>query len=41
MSWYLVVLLIVFYIVMWCITAITLSRLTKNPDPEWIALGMV
>ena len=41
MSWYLVVLLIVFYIMMWSITAIAFTRWAKNSDPEWILLGMV
>lgn len=41
MSWYLIVLLIILYIVMWSITAIALSRLTKSSDPGWNALGMV
>ena len=41
MSWYLIVLLIILYIVMWCITAIALSRLTKSSDPEWNLFGMV
>lgn len=42
MSWYLIVLLIVFYIVMWSITAIVLTRITKSSDPEiWTAFGVV
>ena len=41
MSWYLIILFIIFYIVMWSITAIALSRWTKSSDPGWNALGMV
>jgi len=41
MSWYWIVLLVIFYIVMWIITAIGFSRWAKNSDPGWIALGMV
>lgn len=41
MSWYLIVLLIILYIIMWCITAIALTRWSKNSEPGWIALGFV
>jgi hypothetical protein len=40
MSWYLIVLFIILYIVMCCITAIILSRFAESSDPQWIALGM-
>ena len=36
MSWYWIVLLVIFYIVMWTITAIAFSRWSKNPDAGWI-----
>ncbi len=41
MSWYLIVLLIVFYIVMWIITTIAFTRWTKSSDPGWIVAGAV
>ena len=41
MSWYLIILFIILYIVIWSITAIALSRWTKSSDPGWNALGMV
>ena len=39
MSWYWIVLLVIFYIVMWIITTIALSRWSKNQDPEWVFVG--
>lgn len=41
MSWYLIVLLIIFYIVMWIITSIAFTRWTKSSDLGWCFLGMV
>ena len=41
MSWYLIVLLVVFYIAMWIITAIALTRWSKNSDEGWTVLGMM
>ena len=40
MSWYLIVLFIILYIVMWCITAIALSRFAESSDPDWIVIGI-
>jgi hypothetical protein len=39
MSWYLIVLLIVFYIAMWIITTIAFTRWSKNSDADWLAIG--
>lgn len=42
MSWYLIVLLIIFYIVMWSITTIILTRLAKSSNSElWIPFGAI
>ena len=41
MSWYLIVLLIVFYIVMWIITTIAFTRLTKSSGEEWLVAGAI
>lgn len=39
MSWYWIVLLVIFYIVMWIITAIAFSRWSKNPDDGWLFIS--
>lgn len=39
MSWYLIVLLIIFYIVMWIITTIAFTLWAKSTDPEWLLVG--
>ena len=39
MSWYLIVLLIVFYIIMWIITAIAFSRWAKSSDDGYFVMG--
>lgn len=41
MSWYLIALLIVFYIVMWSITTVAFTRWAKNSDPGWVAVGTI
>ncbi len=41
MSWYEIVLFVIFYIVMWIITAIVLSRWSNNTNPEWVYVGLV
>ncbi len=41
MSWYLIVLLVIFYIAMWSITAIVVTRYVKSSEPEWIVLGLI
>lgn len=39
MSWYLIVLFIVFYIAMWIITTIAFTRLAKDSDAGWLIVG--
>ena len=39
MSWYWIVLLVIFYIVMWPITSIAFTRWAKNSDTGWLAVG--
>ena len=39
MSWYWIVLLVIFYIVMWTITTIAFTRWAKNSDTGWIVVG--
>ena len=41
MSWYLIVLLIIFYMVMWIITTIAFARWAKNSDAGWLIVGAV
>ena len=41
MSWYLIVLLVVFYIAVWIITTIALTWLAKNSNTEWLIIGML
>ena len=41
MSWYLIVLLIIFYMVMWIITTIAFTRWAKNSDAGWLLIGAV
>ena len=41
MSWYWIVLLVIFYIVMWIITAIAFTRWAKNSDAGWLVVGAV
>ncbi len=41
MNWYLIVLLVVFYIMMWIITAIAFTRWAKNSDAKWLVAGAV
>lgn len=40
MSWYLIVLFIVFYIVMWSVTSIAFTRWAKNSDAGWLVVGL-
>lgn len=39
MSWYWILLLVIFYIVMWIITSIIFSRLFENSDEERMIVG--
>lgn len=39
MNWYWIILLMIFYIVMWTITAIAFSRWSKNTDAGWLVVG--
>lgn len=41
MSWYMIMLLIALYIVIWVITSVALSWLTKNASPGWVYLGLI
>ena len=41
MSWYLIILLIVFYIAMWIITTIAFTRWAKSSDAGWLVVGAV
>ncbi len=41
MSWYLIVLLIIFYIVMWIITTIAFARWAKSSDSGWLIIGAI
>lgn len=41
MSWYMIILLIALYMLIWVITSVALSRLTKNASPGWVALGLI
>ena len=39
MSWYLIVLLIIFYIAMWIIITIAFTQWAKNSDAGWLVAG--
>ena len=41
MSWYLIILLIIFYIVMWIITTVSFTRWAKNSNAGWLVAGAV
>lgn len=40
MSWYWIVLLVIFYIVMWTITSTIFSRVFENSDEERMLVGL-